>query len=116
MASQWRWSSNCEFLVLEPVLDGSMLSLGGDDVGLLVVDGVGAALRGDVADVLLLLGCRDFCGCCGCWPAGSGSFFAWRRCSLASCLDPRVGNVGARPRSMGDRRRLHLVSCDGCLL
>jgi hypothetical protein len=103
-------------LCLEPVLDGSLLSLGGDDVGLLVIGGVGGALLGDVDDVLLLLGCGDFCGCCGCWPAGSGSFFFWRWCSPASCSNLRVGDVGARPRSMGDRRRLHLVSCDGCLL
>ena len=73
-------------------------------------------LSGDVVPALLLQGCGMCCGCCGWWPAGSGSIFPRRRWSSTASSDSGAGGVGARPRSMGDRRRLHPVFKDGCLL
>ncbi|KAG2572827.1 hypothetical protein PVAP13_7KG204455 [Panicum virgatum] len=54
------------------------------------------------------------CGCCGRWLAGSASVFPRRRGLSMASLDPRAGWVEARPRSMGDRRRLHPAVRDGC--
>ena len=71
---------------------------------------------GDVAPALLLQGCGMCCGCCGWRPAGSASVFPRRRGPSTASLDPGVGRVGARPRPMADRRWLHPVSRDGCLL
>jgi hypothetical protein len=60
--------------------------------------------------------CEGGCGCCGWRLAGSGSISPRRRRSSMACLDPGAGRAGAWPRSMGDRRRLHPVFKDECLL
>ena len=65
---------------------------------------------------LLSQGGRTGCGSCGVLVVGpSSSFPRWRRLSTAS-LGLGAEELGAPPRSMGERRRLHPVSCDGCLL
>lgn len=62
-----------------------------------------------VPSVILLRGIRACWRSCGRWVAGSSSsIHRWRQSSMASAV-PGSGKLGARPRSMDNRRRLHLL-------
>lgn len=87
----WRWGSWCAAPVLE-FFDG------GTNLWCVFVP-----------SVILLRGIRACWRSCGRWVAGSSlSIHRWRQSSMASAV-PGSGKLGARPQSMDDRRRLHLL-------
>ena len=97
-ASRWRWGFLGEPLVQESVSGSPASSPGGGSFG------------------LLLQGRRAGCGSRGGSAGGPSSSFPWRwRSSTASC-GPGAEELGAHPRSMGFRRRLHLIHVDECLV